>query len=459
MLPHKFLERMKTLLGSDFAAFLSALEGDAVRGLRVNTLKCSAKDFLEETTLPLRKTAYSEVGFILDSDEGVGKLCEHHSGRIYMQDPGAMAPLSAIDIPLGARVVDLCAAPGGKSGQAAAMIGDGGFLLSNEFVPKRAKTLVSNFERLGIKCAVVTSMDTDRLPELFENYFDYAIVDAPCSGEGMFRKNSVAEEQWSEDNVRISAQRQRKILANAAKLVRGGGYIIYSTCTYSKEENEMTVDAFLKDNPSFTLVPPKSSVAKVTAPAVSFPEVSAENLHFARRFYPHLCEGEGQFFAIMQKDFDGKTPTILYKDASKPLSREESAAVNSFLKENLISPPDARVAKVGENIVLIPHGVPPIPQGSVFMSGVLLGEIKKGRLLPSHQFFSAYADFFIRKVELSGNAESLEKYLCGEEISAPDATLSGYCVLTYKGTALGGGKASLGRIKNHYPKGLRNKRV
>ena len=204
MLPEKFTEKMKKLLGKDYSKFAEAIENEsAVRGLRINTLKCTREDFLRNNTLPISPLEYTDTGFILSSDEQVGRLAEHHSGRIYMQDPGAMAPLSAVNIPKGARVVDMCAAPGGKSGQAAAMIGEDGFLLSNEFVPKRAKILVGNLERLGVRNALVTSMDTGRLAELFEEYFDFAIVDAPCSGEGMFRKNSLASDEWSEDAVKI----------------------------------------------------------------------------------------------------------------------------------------------------------------------------------------------------------------------------------------------------------------
>ena len=460
MLPEAFLKRMEKLLGADFPKFVSALDRDAVRGLRVNECKCSVEDFLKSTDLDVSKIEYAKSGFIFNSDDSVGRLAEHHSGRIYMQDPGAMAPLSAIDIPPASRVIDLCAAPGGKSGQAAAMIGDGGFLLSNEFVPKRAKTLVGNFERLGIRNAIVTSMDTDRLPMLFENYFDFAIVDAPCSGEGMFRKSSVAEEEWSEENIEISAKRQRAILANAAKLIREGGYIIYSTCTYSLEENEMTVDAFLAEHPEFYLVMPKECVIDKTAPAISFEGIRTENIHYARRFYPHVSSGEGQFLAIMQKRCgEPLSERILYKDAARPLTKAESEAVKNFFAETLIREPDARAVKVGENIALISHGMPPIPQNAVFMSGVLLGEIQKGRLLPAHQFFSAYSDLFKIKVELSDSDPRLYKYLEGEEIDAGSALGSGFCAITYKGSSLGGGKLTQGRIKNHYPKGLRNRKI
>ena len=458
MLPEKFVEKMKKLLGTDYAAFEAAIENEsAVRGLRINTLKCERDEFISENSLPLSKISYTDTGFILESDEQVGRSAEHHSGRIYMQDPGAMAPLSAVEIPKGARVVDLCAAPGGKSSQAALMIGDGGFLLSNEFVTKRAKILVSNFERLGIRNAVVTSMDTGSLAELYTEYFDYAIVDAPCSGEGMFRKNALATEEWSEEGVAACAARQRDILENAARLVCEGGYIIYSTCTYSPEENEEVLDGFLSSHKEFSPVKLPEKIIAETAPSIAN-EKTLENVKYARRFYPHVSKGEGQFLAVIRKSSSIMT-TKVCKDASKPLSKSEKEIVDKFLNDTFSSLPSLRAVKVGENIALLPYSISAVPYHSVFMAGVLIGEIQKGRVVPSHQLFSAYGNFFKNKVELSADEKSLEAYLSGEEIQAPEGTENGYCVITYKGSSLGGGKVSDGKIKNHYPKGLRNRKL
>lgn len=456
MLPEGFLKRMKNILGDEYDAFLCALEEeDPVRGLRINTLKCDKNSFLNTCDLPLSSIGYTDLGFILDSDEAVGTTPDHHSGRIYMQDPGAMATLSSITISKGAKVVDLCAAPGGKSGQAAAMIGDEGFLLSNEFVPKRAKILVGNLERLGVRNAIVTSMDTSKLASLFCEYFDYAIVDAPCSGEGMFRKNSVAVDEWSEGNVHASAERQRDILENAASMVTEGGYIIYSTCTYSPEENENTVDYFLSRHPEFSPAPASEDIIKATAAPIVTEENSARTKH-CRRFYPHISKGEGQFLAILYKNHS-VLPINICKDASKSLTKAENDVVKDFFKTTFTSIPEGRIVKHGENVVLLPSSIPAIPQSSVFMAGVLIGEIQKGRLLPAHQLFSAYGDFFKIKVELSEREGDLSAYLSGEEISAPSDADNGWCVITYKGSSLGGGKISGGRIKNHYPKGLRNR--
>ena len=452
----RFFERMKGLLGDEYEAFFAALCGEAVRGVRINPIKCKNPSAVTDSELGLEPLSYLEDGYIMRTGEGVGTTPEHHSGMIYVQDPGAMATLGAIDILPEWRVLDMCSAPGGKSSQAAARLSEEGFLHSNEFVPKRAKTVVSNFERLGIKNAVVTSLDTGVLPTLYSEFFDLVIADVPCSGEGMFRKSEEAVSEWSEENVRLSAERQRKILKNAPPVLKEGGYLIYSTCTYSLEENEMIIDEFLCEHPDFEIIPVRSALIEKTAPGINFDGARSENLHYARRFYPHKSEGEGQFVALLKKNGSNvKKQTILYKDAAVEPKREEKAAIEKFFSENLIKKPLGRIAKVGENLVLISHGYP-IPPKSVFSAGVLIGTVEKGLLFPSHQFFSAYGELFVRKENLTRGDGRAERYLHGEEIEATDADMRGYCAVTYEGAVLGGGKASSGRIKNHYPKGLRN---
>ncbi len=457
MLDERFKARMSRLLGDSYPLFVSALEGEeAVRGVRVNTLKCSVSDFAEKSRISLSEIPYSSDSFILEKHDGIGNTPEHHSGMIYVQDPGAAASLAAIDIREGWRVLDMCAAPGGKSGQAAARIGSSGFLFSNEYVPKRAKIVVSNFERLGIKNAMVASLDTRELPKLFCEVFDLVIADVPCSGEGMFRKSAEALSEWSEENVLSCAERQTEILENAPPLIKNGGYLLYSTCTYSLEENEMVVDRFLSRHPEFKLIPIREELQRATADGIVFDGAHNSTLSLARRFYPHLSRGEGQFIALMQKSGGSENGSVLYKDNSHELSRDEKCAVDKFFKENLVNKPDGRVVKVGENLVILSHGFP-VPPKSVFSAGVLLGSFEKGFLKPSHQFFSAYGELFIRREQLSHDDERTHKYLCGEEIEARDIQGSGWCVVMYEGVALGGGKVSSNRIKNHYPKGLRIK--
>ena len=223
MLPERFKERMKELLGEEYPAFESALAEPNVRAVRVNESKISVADFLSATTLSLSSIEYASDGFIPDSADGIGRSAEHHSGMFYVQDPGARATVKALDIHRGWRVLDACSAPGGKASQLASAIGDEGFILANEYVTKRAKIIVSNFERLGIRNAMVTSLDTAKIKDMFHSYFDLVLCDAPCSGEGMFRKYDEALTEWSEENVRLCAERQTEIMNNLATTVKDGG--------------------------------------------------------------------------------------------------------------------------------------------------------------------------------------------------------------------------------------------
>ncbi len=458
MLSPIFKNRMSAILGDDYAAFIKALEeDDNVRGMRINTLMAGAETVTELFDHELEPIPYCEEGYIPKNADGIGNTPEHHAGMIYMQDPGAMAALCALeDIPADAWVLDMCSAPGGKSSQIAAKIPEG-FLLANEFVPKRAKTVVSNFERLGIKNAIVTSLDTAELPKMFSCAFDLVICDAPCSGEGMFRKSDEALSDWSEENVKMCAERQHDILKNAPALIKGGGCLLYSTCTYSLEENEMTVDRFLLENPDFSLVDVPEGLRAATSDGIVFDGAKCTELSKCRRFYPHISRGEGQFVALMKKNENAhNSPTILYKTAEKPLKKDELLTVQKFLADNFRIIPEGKICKVGENILIVPHECP-IPEHSVFMGGVLLGEIIKGVLHPSHQLFSAYGALMKRREELSKGDKRVTAYLRGEEIDAVGISDSGWCAVMYHGATLGGGKASGGRIKNHYPKGLRSK--
>ena len=443
---------MRELLGDEYPLFENALSLPAVRGVRVNTLKTSEEEFLMKGDIKLKPLSFCQEGFIAEDGEGLGNSPEHHSGEIYIQDPGAMSALSSLEIERGWWVLDLCSAPGGKSSQAAAKIGPDGFLLSNEYVPKRAKICVGNFERLGITNAMVTSLDTSEFKKYFDSAFDLVILDAPCSGEGMFRKNENAINEWNEENVRASSERQREILENAATLVKRGGYLLYSTCTYSLDENEKNVDTFIKSHPDYEIVPVKQALKEATRDGIVF-DGADERLKLARRFYPHVSEGEGQFVALMKRNGGKDTPTILYKSNETKPTNAELALVEKFFRDALTERPKGRIVKHGENLVLISHGCPILPK-SVFSAGVLLGEIRHNVFHPSHQFFSAYGRLFKLRIELERDDKRLIKYLSGEEIDS-NTEGAGYCAVCYGKTPIGGGKLSGGKIKNHYPKGLR----
>ena len=453
MLSQDFTRRMKDLLGDEYDAFMRELELPSVKGVRINRTKLkdySDGDFKNFSLTPI---SYADDCYVIDSYSGIGHTPEHHAGIFYVQDPGAMATVGALKIKRGWKILDLCAAPGGKSGQAIARAGDEGFILANEYVPKRAKILVSNFERLGIKNAIVTSLDTAVFREMFENYFDLVIADAPCSGEGMFRKNEESVSEWSLDNVKACAKRQREILENASTLVKDGGYLLYSTCTYSIEENEAIVSAFLKAHVDYTLEDVNPEIEKITTDGVNFKGEMTTSIYKTRRFYPHVSKGEGQYIALLKRHGAELKEKILYKDASKAPSASEISIIEDFFKKNLSRIPCGKIRKYGENLVLISHGIP-LPSKSVFSSGVLIGEIRGKNLFPAHHFFSAYGDLFVRRLELSSDTDRLGKYLSGEEIDAFELE-NGFAVVTYMGASVGGGQVSFGKMKNHYPKGLR----
>ena len=455
MIHESFKARMREMLGEEYDAFITALEdAPPVRGARVNLIKkpdgiLPPPDGFTATAIP-----YVKNGYILEGEGQIGRTAAHHAGIIYMQDPGAMAAMAALDIEPDSKVADLCAAPGGKSGQIAEMLGEGGFLLSNEYVPKRAKIIVGNLERLGVRRAAVTSLDTAELAREYPSFFDLVVVDAPCSGEGMFRKSEEAREEWTPELPEFCAERQREILRNAVAMLRPGGRLLYSTCTWATEENEENVLWLLAEYPHLSLTPVKDELRRATSDGI--PIFGHEELKLTRRCYPHVTNGEGQFIALLKMSENAPNmSTKVSKQAEKMPSKEEKAAVDAFFRDALVRVPEGRIVRHGESLVLISHGCR-LPERSLFMGGVLLGEVRRGILHPSHQLFSALGELFRTRVELGEDRERLERYLLGEEIAAAEGE-SGWCVVTVFGASLGGGKISSGRMKNHYPKGLRNK--
>ena len=282
-LPQQFAERMKILLGDEYESYVDALNSPPVRAFRVNTDKISLSDFQKINPFSTQKIPYVENGFYF-TDEKIGNHPYHHAGMIYVQEPGAMAPAECIDLEPNWYVLDMCSAPGGKSSQLKNKLGEDGVLVSNEIIPSRCKILTGNVERLGLQNVVTTCMDTKKLARIFPETFDLVMVDAPCSGEGMFRKEEIAISEWSEESVETCAERQKEILENAVKTLKNGGYIIYATCTFSLEENEMVIDWFLKNHRDFELVRVKKEVEESTCDGIRFEDCECENINFARRF-------------------------------------------------------------------------------------------------------------------------------------------------------------------------------
>jgi len=446
-LPCEFESRMRDLLGEDFEAYARSLGETPVRAFRVNTEKISVGDFLQLCTFAGQRIPYSETGFYLER-EWIGNHPYHHAGMIYVQEPGAMAPAECVDIPPDAWALDMCAAPGGKSSQIRGKLGPDGVLVSNEIIASRCRILTGNMERLGVHNTVVTCMDTDRLARTFPGMFDFIMVDAPCSGEGMFRKDDGAIDEWSPELVQMCARRQREILENARRLLRPGGTIVYATCTFSLEENEMVVDAFLADHAEFTLLPVRESVRASTEDGISFDGCRCQNLSYARRFYPHKNRGEGQFMAVLRH---GGVPGVR-EIPGKRAARKPDPAVKAFLDDTLVQYEVDHVLLYGDTPVYFTPDFP-VPAGAAFCCGVTVGEVRKNYIQPHHQFFMAMGKDFRRKIELRLDSPELAAYLRGEEI--PASCENGWAVVTVDGCTVGGAKVTGGRAKNHYPKGLR----
>ena len=450
-LPEQFQNRMKKLLGKDFDKFIYSYNEKPTRALRVNTLKMSINEFEKNVDFWVEKIPYIYNGYLFDYD-GIGNHPLHLSGCIYVQEPAAMAVAEALYIQKDDYILDVCAAPGGKSTQ----VGEkntGGVIVSNEKIFSRMQVLMQNTERLGLRNSVVMSADSEDLAHRFPELFDIVMVDAPCSGEGMMRKNPLAVSEWSEENVMMCAERQFGIISNSAKAVIPGGYLAYSTCTFSLEENEMLVDRFLSENEDFELVQVQDKIIGVSSNGVRFKGCLNENIEYCRRFYPHVHNGEGQFLALMKRKGE-KPERIRDKSSSATKNKQlqtDVKIVKSFIKDCLTTDGDCDIDICPDGAYIVADRRMDGP--FVFSNGVKVGVLQKGRVVPNHRFFMAYGQKFKRKIELSDRPEILEKYLCGETFEFDGD--SGYAVVTYCGAPLGGVKISTGTAKNLYPKGIR----
>lgn len=456
MLPQKFILRMKRILGDQYEKYEKSFSDEKSSALRFNRAKCEdspAFNILERDG-KLEKIPYACDAFYFDMQKP-GNHPYHHAGLIYIQEPSAMMPVACLEglLPqdVGIKVLDSCASPGGKSSQIANMISENSVIVSNEIVPSRCKTLVGNTERQGFRNFIVLNADTKHIGEKFKDEFAVVICDAPCSGEGMFRKSEQAREEWSEENVSLCAQRQKEILSNLAGCVAPGGYLVYSTCTFSPEENEMNVSFFLENFPEFALCKPNERIINATYPGIE-EYCKSFDKECVRRFYPFVSCGEGQFFAVFKKEGTLIPSTeFSFKNGARELSKEERKAAEQFLYDTIGKVPQ-NLCAYGDNILILPDGMK-VPESKVFLCGVKLGEYKSGRIVPHHQYFSAYGNEFIRKVDFSHDSEQTKKYLRGEGFECDG--VDGWSAVCVDGVSIGGAKIVSGYLKNHYPKGLR----
>ena len=498
MLPEKFLERMQGMLGQEYEAFLEALGQEKYQALRLNPLKVradgrSAAQVLgvaalggsegEGREVPdgagekgafggfahLTRVPWTEEGYYYEPGDQPGKHPYHDGGLYYIQEPSAMAPVELLGVRPGQRVLDLCAAPGGKSTQIGAKLQGQGILICNEIHSARAKILSENIERMGICNACVTNESPERLADFFPEYFDRILVDAPCSGEGMFRKNEAACEEWSPENVALCAERQDGILDCAARMLRPGGRLVYSTCTFAPEEDEGSVERFLGRHEDFSLLPTDLLLS------VEQEELSREDIRLTGilRLWPHRVKGEGHFAAVLRKE--GGLPNRCLRQAVngtvKGLSErelKELAEFDKFCGETLRFPACQRASwgravgvgeeavyiRFGDHLYLVPAQMPCLNGLRVLRPGLQVGELKKNRFEPSHALALALApEYAVHIYDMPSDEGAVRDYLRGGTFSAQGD--KGWYLICADGFGIGWGKLAGGIMKNHYPKGLR----
>ena len=447
LFPQEFERRERALLGPRFEELYDYATAEPARGVTVNTLRCAPETLAEQADFPLAPSPFCPAAFAVPAEFRPGRHAYHHAGVLYSQEPSAAAPAALLEVQPGMRVADLCAAPGGKTSQLAAALQGQGVLLANEYVNARAEILRQNLERMGVVNAVVTNEDTSRIAAALPGWFDRVLVDAPCSGEGMFRKEPAALAQHSPALVAQCAALGREILENAAALLAPGGVLVYSTCTFTPEEDEAQVAAFLARHPEFTLC--DLSACGFGRPGEANRAPDGFSASFCRRIWP-ADGGEGHFMAKLRKSADAPSVTSRLKPA-RPVKPPKEWL--EFVSSCFPSLAEAPVTQAGEWLLLAPD----FPQTKLktLRSGVLAGSVLKKRFQPAHALFMAYGAACTNQERLTLRDPRTAAWLRGEEIDAVTAQ-SGWCAVLVDGFPLGGGKVSSGHIKNHYPKALRN---
>lgn len=453
-LPIEFLDEMKSLLKDEYDAFLNSYDEEKTSSLRINTLKIDKDKFKELGifNIDFNKDSipWSDEGYYLNSDVFPGKSPLHDAGAFYLQEPSAMSVVGNTDISEGEKILDLCAAPGGKSTYILSKLNNTGLLVSNEINNTRVKALGENIERFGAGNVVITNTSSDKLLKFFKGYFDKIFIDAPCSGQGMFRKDEYAITDWSEDKVVECSAIQKDIIKDSFDMLKEGGMIIYSTCTFTERENEDIINEFLEHNSNSRLV-------------------SME------RIWPHREKGEGHFcsriekisdeeFLDVQFDHNGDNKYKKKKQKIKENRRVNSNSVKLFEEfkeivfvENSLFENNTRDFELKEHkdmIYLIPKLGIDLSGLKVMRSGLCLGELKKNRFEPSHSLAMALKpNDVVNYIDFAHDSDEISKYLYGESMNTGGNR--GWILVCVEGVSLGWGKESNGVLKNKYPKGLR----
>ena len=439
-LPKDFETRMKDMFGAEYNGFVSALEGEPVcSGMRINLLKRGAQTAVESCIGQMEQVPWCKNGYYAEKSVLSGKHPYHMCGLIYFQEPSAMSAAEALDIKPGDYVLDLCAAPGGKATQAAERLQGKGLLVANEIIPKRAKILAENIGRMGITNAVVTNEKPEKLAEKYADFFDKIIVDAPCSGEGMFRKEPQAVAEWSIAHTESCAVRQKKILQSAFGMLKKGGRLVYSTCTFAPCENEGIAGWVLETYPDVELL--DINLPGMTCANALWAKVKRD-LSASKRIFPHKARGEGCFNALFRKNSGTE------KRYEKSYKSVNKSTFELFEKQFLNTHLSGEFVDFGDKLYLLPHKLD-IDKIKTELAGLFLGTCKKGRFEPSHELCLALsAEDFKNTQEITEPA----KYYGGATFPSDK---KGWTAALYNGFPIGWGKASDGMLKNHFPKYLR----
>ena len=454
VLPKNFQENMIKLLGDDFKNYEACLDKPMFHGIRINTSKISVQDFMDINPFHLTPVPWCSNGFYYD--ETLDKPSKHpyyFAGLYYIQEPSAMTPAAVIPVNEGERVLDICAAPGGKSTELASKLKDTGILVSNDISASRAKALLKNLEVFGVTNSLIISEAPYKLAERFPCYFDKILIDAPCSGEGMFRKSQSMVTAWENNGNELFANLQREILTSVVKMLKPGGMLLYSTCTFSPLENEQSIEYLLSLDHELSIC----DFDKYDAFDDGHPEwgnTGNEALKSCARLWPHRLSGEGHFVCLIKK---AGNSTAASNTGNYPLKKSKLPKEVTDFFDNIddFYDPD-RFELSGDKLYYIPESFPAVRGLRILRCGLYLGEIKKNRFEPSQALaMSLRSTQFNNVTDLSCGDERVIKYLKGETIDAEDKAKNGWTLVCVDGFPLGFGKINNGIIKNKYLPGWR----
>ena len=440
-LNEQFLERMKGYLKEDYPAYLETLEREPFRGLRVNGSKISIEDFLELHVCKTQPTLICPQAFYISNKiKSLGNHPAHLAGLFYLQEPSACSAVEILGVQPFDWVLDMCAAPGGKSTQIASKLNNTGFLVSNEIELKRAQILMSNMERLGFSECMVTNARPDEIAQEMKGWFDKVLVDAPCSGEGMFKKHESAMEDWSVEHIEACAKRQEHILDSAYEVLKEDGIMVYSTCTYAMEENEQVIYNFLQKHQDMELVDCDVIFGRYGFP---YKDLAVEKV---RRIFP-MDQGEGHFVAKLRKK--GSATTSRRKELA---SAKVEPFVTEFLQQQLREQP-AYLLQVQDKVYAKQTPFIKLKKIRILRQGYLVGEIMKNRIEPHQHFYTASVNERYFNVRYDMDDKECQAYLKGNLLQVPG--YKGYVALTWHNHPIAFAKGDGTVLKNKYPKGLR----